>query len=473
MSKKNRQLVLNVFFQRFGHHPAGWRHPSSTDSGRPDLNWWISAAKLAEEAKFDAFFLADFIGRSGEITEQTGRSAISYQFEPLTLLSAIAAVTERIGLVATINTNFDTPYQVARKLTSLDHISGGRAAWNVVSSFGEHTAKNFGITEERSHSERYERAAEFVKVARALWDSYDDDAFDHPNRDTGVFYDPRTSHPVKYEGKYYSSDGLLDFPRPIQGYPVIVTAGNSDTGRDFAAQFAEVTYCSATSLDVAKAYYADVKGRLSKFGRDEDQIKITPGLSVVVAESDQQAHDLFGELQELVDLSNVSFGGFDLSGYPLDGPLPDLPYQEGANGKGRFRQQLELARRENLSIRQLVLRFRVARGHVQAIGSVKTVADLVEQWFVERGADGFNVVPPYLPSGFKDFARLVVPELQRRGIFRKEYEGKTLREHLGLRRPANPFTRKSLVDADARLAQPDVRALSSANDTEAQLAISS
>jgi FMN-dependent oxidoreductase (nitrilotriacetate monooxygenase family) len=435
MSQQPRQLALNAFFQRFGHHVAAWRHPSSTDDGRPNLDWYIRAVKLAEAAKFDGFFLADFIGRSGEITPESGRHALSYQFEPLTLLSALATVTRHIGLVATINTNFDVPYQVARKLTSLDHLSGGRTAWNVVSAFGEHTIDNFGIKETRTHAERYERAAEFVDLTKRLWDSYDDDAFDHPNRQSGYFYDPHSAHPLHAQGKYFSSEGLLDLPRPVQGYPVIVTAGNSDTGRDFAARYAELTYASATSLDIAKAYYADVKRRLPKFGREDDQLKITPGLSVVVAESDQEAQDRFGELQDLVDFSNLSFGGFDLSGYPLDAPLPDLPYVEGVNGKGRFQQQLELARRENLSLRELVLRFRVARGHVQAIGSVKTVADLIEQWFVERAADGFNVIPPYLPSGFEDFARLVVPELQRRGLFRTEYTGKTFRENLGLHRP--------------------------------------
>lgn len=442
MSKKPRQLVLNVFFQRFGHHLAAWRHPSSTGTGRPDLKWWLRAAKLAEQAKFDTFFLADFIGRSGEITPQTGRSGISYQFEPFTLLSAIARETKNIGLVATVNTNYDQPYNVARRFASLDHLSNGRAGWNIVSSFSEHTAKNFGIKEPRGHEERYERAEEFVEVAKALWNTWDDDAFDHPNRAEGVFYDPSSSHPLKHEGKYYSSEGLLDLPRPIQGHPVFVQAGNSETGREFAARVAEMTYCSATSLEVAQAYYADVKSRMAKYDREEDQLKIAPGLSVVVAESDAEAQDKFNELQNLVDLSNLEFGGFDLSGYPLDGPLPDLPYQAGANGKGRFQQQLELARRENLTIRQLVLRFRVARGHLQAIGSVKTVADTIEKWFVERGADGFNVVPPYLPQGFEDFTRLVVPELQRRGIFRTEYEGKTFRENLGLKRPENPNTRK-------------------------------
>lgn len=440
MRQKERKLILNAFMMRFGHHEAGWKHPSSTGNGRPDLAWWVAAAKLAEQAKFDTFFVADFIGRSGNITPATGRSGNSFQFEPFTLLSAIATATSHIGLVATVNTNYEHPYSLARKFSSLDHLSGGRAGWNVVSSFGEHTIANFGISEKRAHDERYARAAEFVELTKALWDSWDDDAFDYPDRQAGQFYEPSAAHPVQFKGNYYSSDGLLDLSRPIQGYPVFVQAGNSETGREFAARVAEMTYCSATSLDVAKAYYADVKGRMAKYGRHEDQLKITPGLSVVVGEIDQQAQDKFNELQNLVDFSNLPFGGFNLADYPLDEPLPDLPYQEGENGKGRFRQQLELARKENLTIRQLVLKFWVPRGHLQVVGSVKTIADTIEQWFVERGADGFNVVPPYLPQGLEDFVRDVVPELQRRGIFKTDYEGRTYRENLGLDRPRNPNT---------------------------------
>lgn len=438
MSNRPRKLVLNAFFMRFGHHPAGWRHPDSRGSGRPDLTYWINAAKLAEDAKFDTFFLADFIGRAGDNLQQASRQGISYQFEPFTLLSAIAGATKHIGLVATVNTNYEHPYHVARKFTSLDHISGGRAGWNIVSSFSAHTAKNFGITEPRSHAERYGRAEEFVTLAKALWDSWDDDAFDHVDRASGQFYSPGAAHPLQFQGEYFGSEGLLDLPRPIQGYPVLVQAGNSETGREFAARVAEMTYCSAQSLEAAQAFYRDVKSRMAKYGRAQDQLKITPGLSVVVAGSDQEAQDRFGELQELVDFTNVNLGGNDLSGYPLDGPLPDLPETE--NGKGRFRQLVELAQRENLTIRQLVLRFSVSRGHLQAIGSVNTVADLVEQWFVEGGADGFNIVPPYLPGGFADFTRLVVPELQRRGLFRKEYEGRTYRDNLGLDTPRNSLT---------------------------------
>jgi FMN-dependent oxidoreductase (nitrilotriacetate monooxygenase family) len=440
-NERKRQLTLNVFFMRFGHHPEAWRHPGNAGAnGRPDVAFWVGLAQLAERAKLDIFFLADFIGRSGRnLNGQAQGGGSSYQFEPLTLLSAIAVQTKHIGLVATVNTNFSQPYNAARMLASLDHISGGRAGWNIVSSFGEAPARNFGIEEARSHDQRYERAAEFVELAKAYWDSYQDDAFDHPDRAGGRFYDPADAHPVALEGKYFSAEGLLDVARPIQGYPVFVQAGNSDTGRDFAARVAEMTYCSAQTLRDAQEYYSDVKGRMAKFGRDPDQLKITPGLSVVVGESDQQAADRFGELQALIDFSKgVNLGGTNLTGYDLDGPLPDLP--ESENGKGRFRQLVTLARRENLTIRQLVYRFSTSRGHLQVHGSPTTVADKIQEWFEARGADGFNVVPPLpplVPGGFITFAETVVPELQRRGIFRTEYEGSTLRENLGLARPAN------------------------------------
>lgn len=439
MARPVRKLVLNTFFMRFGHHPAAWRHPNQRDSGVPDLGFWVRAARMAEEAKLDAFFLADFVGKSSDGLEESSRAGQSYQFEPLTLLSAIAASTRHIGLVATINTNFAEPYVAARMLTSLDHISGGRVGWNVVSSLSDAAAGSFGLAHTRGHGERYERAAEFVHVAKALWDSWDDDAFAHPDRARGLFFAPESAHPVRHVGKHFEIDALLDMPRPIQGYPVFVQAGNSDTGRDFAAQIAEMTYSSAQSIDVAQAYYADVKARAARLGRDPDGIKITPGLSVVVGETDAEAREKFETLQSAIDFSGpVKVLGVDLTGHPLDGPLPDVAPTE--NGKGRFQQMVELARRENLTIRELVLRFSVSRGHLQLVGSVQTVADTMQDWFESGAADGFNVVPPFLPSGFADFARLVVPELQRRGIFRREYEGATLREHLGLARPENPNT---------------------------------
>lgn len=431
-----RHLVLNAFFMRFGHHPAAWRHRSSTGNGRPDTRYWQRAAKLAESAGFDTFFMADFIGNGGVKLEERSRNGISFQFEPLTLLANIAAVTDRIGLVATINTNFSEPYNVARALASLDHLSGGRAGWNVVSSFNEGTGKNFGIFSPPEHGERYERAEEFVEVVKKLWDSWEDEAFDAPDRAGGVFFDPRDAHVVKHQGKYFNVEGLLDVARPIQGYPVFVQAGNSDTGREFAAKIAEMVYSSAQSLEVAQGYYSDVKGRMAKYGREPSQLKITPGLSVVVAPSDQEAEDLFGELQSLVDFEHgVNLMGVDVSGYPLDGPLPDLP--AAANGKGRWKQLTELARKENLTIRELVLRFNVAKGHIQVVGSPKRVADMMEEWFTQGGADGFNVVPPLLPGGFEAFVELVVPELKRRGLLRPPHQGETYRERLGLYRPRN------------------------------------
>jgi FMN-dependent oxidoreductase (nitrilotriacetate monooxygenase family) len=441
-TKKKRQLVLNVFFMRFGHHPESWRHPANAGAtGRPNLDFWVTLAQRAEQAKFDTFFLADFLGRSREGLGEQRRRGGSYQFEPFTLLSAIAVQTRHIGLVATANTNFSHPYGLARQFASLDHISGGRAGWNVVSSFGEAPAKNFGIREPRDHAERYARAAEFVELAKAYWDSWEDDAFEHPDRLEGSFFDLESAHPIDHDGKYFHSEGLLDVARPIQGYPVLVQAGNSDTGRDFAARVAEMTYCSAQTLAEAQAYYSDVKGRMEKYGRDPDQLKVSPGLSVVVGDSDQEAKERFHELQELIDFSRgVTLGGADLSGYDLDGPLPDLP--ESENGKGRFRQLVSLARRENLTIRQLVYRFSTSRGHLQLHGSPTTIADTIEEWFTARGADGFNVVPPLpplAPGAFGSFAEKVVPELQRRGLFRREYEGGTFRENLGLSRPPNQF----------------------------------
>ncbi|MET0287703.1 MAG: LLM class flavin-dependent oxidoreductase [Polyangiales bacterium] len=443
-----RQLVLNSFFMRFGHHPAAWRHPSATGDGRPNARYWVDLAKLAEEAKFDAFFLADFIGRSGDDVVEASRRGGSFQFEPLTLLSLIAGATKNIGLIATINTNFSEPYNVARLLASLDHLSDGRAGWNVVSSLSPHTAKNFGMGDVLEHGERYDRAAEFVTLAKRLWDSWDDQAFDRPDRAAGQFFDPAHAHPVHHQGEHFRADGLLDVARPIQGYPVFVQAGNSDTGRELAAQIAEMTYSSATSLAVAKGYYDDVKGRMAKYGRDPDQLKVTPGLSVVVGETDSEAREKFEELQHAIDFSKgVELMGVDISRFDLDAPLPD-DVEAGANGKGRFKQMVELGRRENLTVRQLVWRFGVNRGHVQAVGSVKTVVDTMQEWFEEGGADGFNVVPPLLPSGFHDFVRGVVPELQRRGLHRREYTGKTLRENMGLARPGNSLSRATRSAAE-------------------------
>lgn len=437
MSKPKRQIKLGVFFLGFGFHPAAWRHPASQAGGNPNIDYWIRLAKLAEQSKFDTVFLADFVGQAGASPRGLGRNPTGYNFEPLALMSALAAVTKNIGLVATVNTNFSDPFNVARRFASLDHISHGRAAWNVVSSFSEGAARTFGVEKPLDHTSRYERAAEFVEVAKELWDSWEDDAFAKPDRESGIYFDAQDAHPVHHRGKYFSVDGLLDSGRPVQGYPVLVQAGNSDTGKEFAAQIAEMVYCSAQSLETARAYYSDVKSRLYRYGREPEDILITPGFSPIVGESEQEAQDKLGELQDRVDFTGaLNMFGVDLSKYPLDGPLPeDLPETE--NGKGRFQQFRDLARREKLTIRQLILRFAVVRGHNLVVGTPKHIADTIEDWFVHQGADGFNIIPPLLPGGFEDFVNHVVPELRRRELFRTEYEGRTLRENLGLRRPAN------------------------------------
>jgi FMN-dependent oxidoreductase (nitrilotriacetate monooxygenase family) len=263
MLQQRRTLNLNLFFRAFGHHPAAWRHPDSPASGQPDLSYWIDLARKAEAAKFDAVFVADFVGTAGgDRIAQLARQPQGYQFEPLTLMTAVAAATSRIGLVATLSANFNEPFNVARRFASLDHISGGRAGWNVVASLPDAAAKAFGVDDPPDHSTRYERAGEFLELVKKFWDTWDDDAFARPNKAEGEYLDIASLHPVRHEGRFYKAEGVLDIARPIQGYPVIVQAGNSDTGRAFAAQIAEMVYCSSQTLEGARAFYADVKGRL-------------------------------------------------------------------------------------------------------------------------------------------------------------------------------------------------------------------
>jgi len=437
MSDSKRQLALGVFLTRHGHHPGAWRQPGSAKSGRPDFDYWAGLVRTAERGKFDTAFFADFVGQGGGNTKGIERRHAFLDFEPLTLTAALAAVTSRIGLVATVNTNVEHPYALARRFAAIDHISGGRIGWNIVSSLEPGAIASFGIDPQLSHAERYERSYEFVDVARKLWDSWEDDAFDHADQDSGVYLDPADVHPVRHRGKYFKINTLLDAARPVQGHPVFVQAGNSEVGREFAAKYAEMVYAAAQFIEDAQGYYADVKGRMAKYGRDPDTLKVMPGLSFTIAGSRQEAQDKFGALESAVDFSgDLNLMGQDVSGYPLDGPLPDLPEPE--NGKGRWRQLTALARRENLTIRQLFLRFNAVRGHRVVLGTAVEIADQIQDWFERDAADGFNLIPPLLPSSLDEFVDQVVPELQRRGLFRTEYTGTTLREHLNLPRPAIP-----------------------------------
>ncbi|SDW90586.1 FMN-dependent oxidoreductase, nitrilotriacetate monooxygenase family [Pseudomonas syringae] len=438
MSTTARQMKLGAFLMATGHHVAAWRHPDVPAGAGLDFKHYRHLAQVAEAAKFDALFVADSVAAAtGDIASRMARSD---HFEPLTLLSALSAVTEHIGLIATATTTYNEPYHVARKFASLDHLSGGRAGWNLVTSDAAAEAQNFGRAEHVAHAERYSRAREFHQVVTGLWDSWTDDAFTR-DKASGEYYDPAKVHVLNHVGEHFSVKGPLNVARSPQGQPVVVQAGSSEVGRDLAAQTAEVVFTAQTSLASAQAFYADIKGRLSAYGRDADSLKVMPGVFIVVAETEALAKEKFESFQELVEpqvgvaLLGRMLGNFDLSGYPLDGPLPELPLTDSGQ---RSRQKLltELADQENLTLAQLGRRIAGGRGHYSLIGTPEQIADELQIWFEHGAADGFNVLVPHLPGGLEDVAQLLVPELQRRGLFRTEYEGTTLRENLGLQRPA-------------------------------------
>ncbi len=436
-----RQMKLGAFLMATGHHVAAWRHPDVPADAGLDFKHYRHLAHVAEAAKFDALFVADSVAAAtGDIASRMARSD---HFEPLTLLSALSAVTDHIGLIATATTTYNEPYHVARKFASLDHLSGGRAGWNLVTSDAAAEAQNFGRSEHVGHAERYSRAREFHQVVTGLWNSWADDAFTR-DKASGQYYAPAKMQVLNHQGEHFRVKGPLNVARSPQGQPVVVQAGSSEVGRDLAAQTAEVVFTAQTSLASAQAFYADIKRRLEAYGRSADSLKIMPGLLIVVAETEALAQEKFESFQDLVKpevgiaLLGRMLGNFDLSGYPQDGPLPVLPLTDSGQ---RSRQKLltELAEREHLNLAQLGRRIAGGRGHYSLIGTPDQVADELQLWFEQGAADGFNVLVPHLPGGLEDVARLLVPELQRRGLFRTEYEGTTLRENLGLQRPADGF----------------------------------
>jgi FMN-dependent oxidoreductase (nitrilotriacetate monooxygenase family) len=403
---------------------AAWRHPQ-TDLASSPFKVYKDAVQRAEKACLDAVFFADSLALTG-----------APSLEPLTLLAALAAVTDRIGLIGTATTTYNEPYQVARSFASLDSISGGRAGWNLVTSDNAAEAANFGREGHVEHAQRYARAREFHEVVDGLWNSWDEGAFVN-DKAGAVQHDPARLHRLDHKGEHFSVAGPLNVPRSPQGRPVVVQAGGSEAGRALAAATADVVFTAQPSLAPAQAFYRDMKTRAAQAGRDPAAIKIMPGMFAVVGESEGEAQDKFALLQDLVEpnvglaLLGRMIGNFDLSGYPLDGPLPELP--ETQDGQ-RSRQQLltSLAQGENLTIRQLYLRIAGGRGHFTVIGTAAQVADQMQVWFEQEAADGFNLMPPSLPAGLDDFLELVVPELQRRGLFRSAYDKATLRGHLGL-----------------------------------------
>ncbi|MBD9415586.1 LLM class flavin-dependent oxidoreductase [Pseudomonas sp. PDM16] len=438
----SRQLKLGAFLMASGHHLAAWRHPRAWAGGGVDFEHFKRVAQTAERGKFDAIFLADNLALLGppELASLTTGGDV---LDPLILLAGLASVTSHLGLISTVSTSYNDPYLLARRFASLDHISGGRVGWNLVTSATDQEAQNFGQERIDEHADRYARAEEFIDIASGLWDSFDDDAFVR-DKTSGQFFDPAKVHVLDHRGAHYPLvRGPLNLPRGPQGQPVLIQAGSSEPGKELAARTAEVVFTAQQTLAGAQAFYADLKGRLGKYGRTTEQLKIMPGISPVLGRTRGEAEDKFAELQDLVDprlgiglLAGMA-GGFDLSQYPLDGPLPELP--ESNAMKSRQALFIELARRENLTIRQLYLRAASARGHNTVIGTPLEVADVLEEWFTQGAADGFNIMPPFLPEGLDDFVDLVVPELQRRGLFRREYEGRTLRDNLGLARPASRY----------------------------------
>jgi FMN-dependent oxidoreductase (nitrilotriacetate monooxygenase family) len=443
-----RQLRLGAFIMATGHHVAGWRHPGAQADSGINIDHYIEVAKTAERGLFDQVFVADTPGlwHSGD-DESLSRQGRVSTFEPVTLWAALAAVTKHIGFVATASTTYEDPYLLARKFASLDHISKGRAAWNVVTTASENVYGNFGLDKHPDPELRYERAHEFIDVVRGLWDSYEDDAFSR-DKDSGVYFDPSKLHTLDHVGKFFKVKGPLNIERSPQGQPVIVQAGSSEPGKELAAASAEAIFTAWTSLAEAQAFYRDVKGRLAKYGRRPDQLLVLPGISPVIGRTQEEAEAKWAQLQKLihpaVGLNTLQqfWPGEDLSRWNLDAPppwLPDLP--KGRNS--RLHVVIELARRDKLSVRQLYEYLAGARGHWVVVGTPQHIADQMQEWFENGAADGFNVMPPVLPQSLDEFVELVIPELQRRGLFRTAYEGRTLRENLGLERPTNQFAARA------------------------------
>ena len=421
-------------------HTAWWRYPGAFPNANFNFQHLARFARTLERGRFDAFFMADHLAVLNMPMAALRRSATVTSFDPLTLLPALAVVTERLGLIATASTTYDEPYHVARRFASLDHISNGRAGWNIVTTSNPDAALNFGREEHLEHGARYRRAREFYDVVTGLWDSWADDAFIR-DVESGIYFDPARMHVLDHKGEFLSVRGPLNVARPVQGWPVIVQAGASDAGRQLAAETAEVIFGSARTMEDGRDFYADVKSRMERIGRPRHHLKILPGVLVVVGETLAEAEEKKARLDGLVHpdsgIPNLSMRlGMDASGFDLDAPLPDIP-ETNASRSGR-QTLVELARREKLTVRQLA-QLVGGYGGLQMVGTPSTIADQMEEWLLAEASDGFNVMFPYVPGGLDDFVDRVVPELQRREIFRREYEGRTLRENLGLPRPRNQF----------------------------------
>ncbi|MEU8713765.1 LLM class flavin-dependent oxidoreductase [Streptomyces sp. NPDC048663] len=437
-----RTLHLNAFLMNTGHHEASWRLPESDPHAHTDLAHYVRLARAAERGTFDSLFLADGPHLWGGVAQRPAGA-----LEPLTLLTALATATEHIGLIATASTSYNSPYNLARRFASLDILSGGRAGWNIVTTAGAEAARNFGLDAEPAHAERYARAADFLDVALKLWDSWEDDAV-VADKAAGVWGDDAKIHPPRHEGPYFRVEGALNVPRSPQGYPLLVQAGSSEDGKAFAARYAEAVFTAQQTLPDARAFYADLKARTAAAGRDPDHVKVLPGIVPVIGSTEAEAR----EQERLLEDHIVHRYGVDrlerlLQLAPgtleLDARLPaDLPTEDAVEGaKSRYTLVVGLARRERLTVRQLIGRLGGGRGHLTFAGTPEQIADAIGTWFTEGAADGFNIMPPVLPSGLEAFVDHVVPVLRARGLLRTSYgPRRTLRERYGLPRPANQYT---------------------------------
>ncbi len=441
MAKPRKQLKLGAFMRPVTIHTAAWRYPGAW----PDANFNFQRMKYLvqtlERGKFDAFFMADHLAVLNMPPDALKRSATVTSFEPLTLLPALAAVTEHIGLIATGSTTYDLPYHVARRFASLDHISGGRAGWNVVTTANPMASRNFGFDAQREHDERYERAKEFFDVVTGLWDSWADDAFIR-DVENNIYSDLSKMHVLDHKGPELAVRGPLNIARPVQGWPVIVQAGLSEAGRQFAAERAEAVFTAANTLADGQKFTADVKARAAKAGRNPDHVIILPGCFVMIGDSAEEAREKKAMLDSLVHpdsgLGTLSAQlAIDVSGFDLDKELPEIPVTNA--GRGGQAKLIEKARRDKMTVRQLAQWVGGSFGALEMIGTPTMIADMMEEWLETKGSDGFNMLFSHIPGGLEDFVNKVVPELQRREIFRREYQGKTLRENLGLPRPENQF----------------------------------
>lgn len=442
MTQPDRQMVLATFIHNSGAHPGGWRYPGDAPCDQHDIGHYAALARTAERGKLHCFFSGDQQGFP-YISGKDAFAATDYagKLEPTTLLAALAMVTTDIGLIGTVSTTFNEPYAVARRLASLDHITKGRAGWNVVTSAGTAEARNFGFDELMDHDQRYDRAEEFVDVVRQLWDSWEDGAAIR-DRANARYFDTAKVHQLNHKGRFFKVAGPLNVGRPPQGHPVIVQAGGSGPGRALAARTADMIFTAQSNMEKAQAFYTDMKSRAAEFGRDPAQLSVLPSVQLLVRSTEAEARRAEEELLSLIPDALAwrtlqMHLGIDLSGYAPEDALPEIPLTNG--GQWVQQQLVAMARAENLNLGQLARRATVSRASFSMAGTPETVADTLEAWFRANAADGFSLSPNTLPGGLDDFVDQVVPILQRRGLFRTEYTGSTLRENLGLPRPENSF----------------------------------